>query len=380
MKININKSIEQTYKNEIWKGFTLREVGCAIGALITIGAVAFLAYKLLHLSLTIGVYIGIPFAFPFILLGFKKFSGMTLLQYIKVRKARKDSGILMKTDNLPEDLPRIPFRMTKDVSYGEALGYQFGFDKKTWDRIRRKELLFQLSHRKRTAFREFQYDDPERRILPTLIREEVLPADTLPVTKHRERKRTSLHGYVLAGCLVLILAALAFLYMKGIILFHLPQREAAKETTTAEQFTEEPATEYIQSSDTSLKILQIDGTPLAIDKETQEYEVASSVETVTISAELTDVNAKVSGAGQYDLKTGKNEIVIHVEAEDGTEQNYTISIIRKEEGTTQLPTQAPTQPAVNYNYNYNNYTYYYEPPVQPEKPTVPPNDGVTIIG
>ena len=383
MKININKSIEQTYKNEIWKGFTLREVGCAAGALVTIGVVAFLVYKLLHLSLTIGVYIGIPFAFPFILLGFKKFSGMTLLKYLKVRKARKDAGILMKTDNLPENLPRIPFQMTKELSYGETLGYQFGFDKRTWKQVKRKELLYKLTHKKGQTLREFQYDDPEQRLLLIEPQEELQPVGVWTDKKPRDHKRNYLLIYPLLAFIVLILAVFAYLCMKGIIQFDLPRKEAAQQTTTEEQTTEEPTTGYIKSSDASLKVLKIDETSLAVDKEVQEYEVAYSVEKVIISAELTDNKATISGPGPYDLKTGMNEIILQVEAEDGTRQQYTINVIRKEEETTQPPTQpqtqAPTQPAVNYNYN-NNSNYYYQPPAPPQPPTVAPNDGVTIIG
>lgn len=376
MKININKSIEQSYKNEIWKGFTLREVGCAAGALITIGAVAFLSYRLLHLSLTIGVYIGIPFAFPFILLGFKKFSGMTLLQYLKVWKARRDAGLLMKTDNLPDNLPRAPFRMAKDLSYGETLGYQYGFDKKTWRQVRRKELLYRLTHKKKKSFREFQYDDPKQRPLGVEIPEDVPPVSTSADTRPRDHTRPHLFMYPLLACIVLTIGGFAYLYVKGIIRFPLPGKEA-QEITTAEVTTKEPTTVSIQSSDASLKVLKIDEASLATDQETQEYEVAYSVAKVTISAEPNDDRAAISGSGAYDLKTGMNKITLQVEAEDGTQKTYTLHVIRKEEETTQQPTQAPTQPAVNYNYNNNNY---YVPPAPPQQPTVAPNDGVTIIG
>ena len=41
MKIDLNKDFEEQYKNELWKGFTARELGYGVVALLVAGGIAF---------------------------------------------------------------------------------------------------------------------------------------------------------------------------------------------------------------------------------------------------------------------------------------------------------------------------------------------------
>ena len=81
MNIPINKDIEQTYKNEFIKGFTMAEAGCIALAFSIIAGVAVLLYFVTSLSPDVCVYAGIPVGFPVLFVGFKKFWGMPALKY-----------------------------------------------------------------------------------------------------------------------------------------------------------------------------------------------------------------------------------------------------------------------------------------------------------
>lgn len=402
MKININKSIERTYKNEIWKGFTLKEVGCAIGALSAIGLIAFLSYRFLHLSFSIGVYIGIPFAFPFVLLGFKKFSGMTLLNYLKVRKARKESGILIKDDNLPIDLPRTPFRMDIDLSVGEEKGFLYEFDKREWSSVRKKDFLYRLTHGHPETFGQYEYKDPELPKPPTeefleltgptvlteqmdsegcAAVEDVPPGGTKqtqsePKDERVERPKKNFLVYLLLAIIILLIGAFVALHFTGALSIHLRQnkkQEKPVETMTPETVTETQTTTIVKSSDVGLNSLKIDEHPLDVEASSQEYEVENTVSKITVYAEPHDSKTTLTGTGEYDLNVGTNTVELTITAEDGSTRKIVLTIKRKDPETT---TAAPPPPAPAYNYNNNNY---YEPPA-PQEPTVAPNNGVTIIG
>ena len=45
MKIDLNKDFEEQYKNELWKGFTARELGYGVVALLVAGGIAFSVWK-----------------------------------------------------------------------------------------------------------------------------------------------------------------------------------------------------------------------------------------------------------------------------------------------------------------------------------------------
>lgn len=82
MNIPINKNLEE-YKNEVVKGFTLREIICLfISVAVIAGAVLFL-WRQTGLAPDVCIYIGLPFGIPILLLGFLKIQGLTLDVYIR---------------------------------------------------------------------------------------------------------------------------------------------------------------------------------------------------------------------------------------------------------------------------------------------------------
>lgn len=103
MKIAINKDIEEAYKDEFFKGFTLRETAYIVIALTVMIGVTVLLYLVFGLNLSVGVYIGAPLGLPFVFIGFKKYQGLTLSEYLREKSYRKKTRILLyEADELPD--------------------------------------------------------------------------------------------------------------------------------------------------------------------------------------------------------------------------------------------------------------------------------------
>ncbi|MFV0362367.1 MAG: PrgI family protein [Suipraeoptans sp.] len=84
MNIQINKDIE-TYRSEMWKGLTLRQL-TFVGAGIVVGSLTMLlVYKYCYVPLEMATYIGLPIIIGIGVFGLAKINDMTLLEYIKER-------------------------------------------------------------------------------------------------------------------------------------------------------------------------------------------------------------------------------------------------------------------------------------------------------
>lgn len=83
MNIPINKDLEEEYKNEWIKGFTYREMLFVIVSVLIIAGVTVLVWWMTGMSVDVCIYIGLPFGFPTLILGFKKIQGLTVDAYLK---------------------------------------------------------------------------------------------------------------------------------------------------------------------------------------------------------------------------------------------------------------------------------------------------------
>ena len=83
MKIDLNKDFEEQYKNELWKGFTARELGYGVVALLVAGGIAFSVWKATGLAINLSIYAGIPFMVPIIYLAMVKHQGHTWIESLK---------------------------------------------------------------------------------------------------------------------------------------------------------------------------------------------------------------------------------------------------------------------------------------------------------
>ncbi len=83
MNISINTDLEKEYRNELVKGFSWQEVLCGVAAVLVVLGCAYVCYSRFGLSPKYGCYIGIPFAFPIVFLGFRKFQGMNVIEYLR---------------------------------------------------------------------------------------------------------------------------------------------------------------------------------------------------------------------------------------------------------------------------------------------------------
>ncbi len=83
MQIDIKKDIEEEYKDELYKGFSTKEMIAIVTAFGTAALVIFFLWYFVGLALEICVFISIPFAMPSIACGFYKIQGLSLWMYIK---------------------------------------------------------------------------------------------------------------------------------------------------------------------------------------------------------------------------------------------------------------------------------------------------------
>ena len=121
MKININKDFVTEYRDEFVKGFTLKETatfGITVG--ICIGGMV-IAYKFFGIDPQLGAYLSIPFAFPFLILGFYKYQGYLYLpELIKEIQFSKKLQKLSIADVEPNRKEKI-FSVTKraEIRHGK---------------------------------------------------------------------------------------------------------------------------------------------------------------------------------------------------------------------------------------------------------------------
>lgn len=103
MRIPINKEIEEAYKDQFIRGFSVRETGYIALALCIIFGVAFLVWHFFRLPINFCAYVGIPFGIPALLVGFKKYQGLTVTEYIKeIMYENKIKVLLYDADELPK--------------------------------------------------------------------------------------------------------------------------------------------------------------------------------------------------------------------------------------------------------------------------------------
>ncbi len=124
MKIAVNRDLEEAYKDEFVKGFTLREAGYIAAGFLLGGGAAFLCWHYFHIPPEYACYIGIPAGIPAIVFGFKKFQGLTAAEYLKeIRYERKTKVLAYDTGSLPEQeaycMKRMEHRHGKKTGPGE---------------------------------------------------------------------------------------------------------------------------------------------------------------------------------------------------------------------------------------------------------------------
>ena len=104
MNIPINKDLEEEYKNEWIKGFTYREMLFVLTSVLIIGGVAVLVWRMTGVSVDVCIYIGLPFGFPTLILGFKKIQGLTVGAYLKEMIYEwRTRELTYDADELPEE-------------------------------------------------------------------------------------------------------------------------------------------------------------------------------------------------------------------------------------------------------------------------------------
>lgn len=98
MKIDLNKDFEEQYKNELWKGFTAKELGYGAVALLVAAAIALTVWKTTGLAINLCIYAGIPFMVPIIYLAMVKHQGQTWIEHFK------NMWFYLQTKKLPYEM------------------------------------------------------------------------------------------------------------------------------------------------------------------------------------------------------------------------------------------------------------------------------------
>ena len=128
MNININKDFEKHYKDDAWRGFTLKEVCCMLLFLILLFGMVFFCWKWLHMQPDLAVYLAVPFGLPVLCVGFLKYQGMTPVELVKEMVFEyRTKFLLYDAEEVPE--PQI-FTMDSII--------HSGIDRKEWKRLRKK--------------------------------------------------------------------------------------------------------------------------------------------------------------------------------------------------------------------------------------------------
>lgn len=82
MQIPVNKNLDE-YKDDFYKGLTLRQTVLSILTVIAGTGVFLLLHSVCGISQTLSLYLAFPAALPFAASGFLKIHGMSLQEYFK---------------------------------------------------------------------------------------------------------------------------------------------------------------------------------------------------------------------------------------------------------------------------------------------------------
>lgn len=103
MLIPINKDLEESYKDEFMKGFTLSELAHILVSVLIIAGVTTLIWRCSGLAPDVCIYMGLPCGIPTLLLGFKRFQGLSAKEYLKeIFYVKRTRVLAYDADELPE--------------------------------------------------------------------------------------------------------------------------------------------------------------------------------------------------------------------------------------------------------------------------------------
>lgn len=126
-----------------------------------------------------------------------------------------------------------------------------------------------------------------------------------------------------------------------------------------------PAEEVKKSNNNYLSELKLSNGTLVFDNEKTEYKVtvAYNIEKIEVTTKTEDGKAKFEITGNEELKVGENTITIKVTAEDGSEREYKIEVIRKEQNanlSSNSKLRSLTIKDCNINFSSSVYDYTIE--------------------
>lgn len=126
MDIKINKNFEKEYKDDAWRGFSMKEIGALICAAIVAGVAMYFVNRYTGPELATCVYIAVPVVAPIIACGFWTNQEMGPVKWFKeVIWWKKTSHLIYEAEERTEQDIRI---FTMDSQRRAAIG------RKEWNR------------------------------------------------------------------------------------------------------------------------------------------------------------------------------------------------------------------------------------------------------
>lgn len=133
---------------------------------------------------------------------------------------------------------------------------------------------------------------------------------------------------------------------------------------------------YTPSSNNNLASLSVNPGGINFNGGTSySTSVGASTTSVTVSAAAQDAKAKISGAGNYNLNYGANNINVVVTAEDGSKKTYTINVNRKDDrsSNTNLSSLSVSNGKLSPGFSKGNTKYNMEVPFSVSKLNISAN-------
>lgn len=116
MNININKDFEKEYKDESFRGFSMKEAFWIGAALCAAVGTSIYCYYRFQVPLNMVLYVGIFPALPFLVMGFYRYQDMSLAAFMKeLLYERKIKKLCYVAGEYESEIQKMPDRSIKKL-------------------------------------------------------------------------------------------------------------------------------------------------------------------------------------------------------------------------------------------------------------------------
>lgn len=117
--ISVNKNLDN-YKDDVFKGLSLRQCVFSVLTLLAGGGTFLLAYFAIDFPQMPSVYLTMLAAMPFAVVGFVKKNGMGLPEYLRKKREAKSQTELLYQSSMDYEQVEIPVKLRKSLAMTAA--------------------------------------------------------------------------------------------------------------------------------------------------------------------------------------------------------------------------------------------------------------------